>query len=537
MRKKLIAGLGFVLFLFSIGSVVVIKNLDTIVVNQKITNEQDVIIGKYNEMLFQMKGAQAELYRHQAGYTRNIDDLVNYIEAFDENLGSITRHYQGHLSDVACKQCHAKIEEQITSLSGFFTEIGSLVREYKEEVSILITSKDRSQTKALENAATVKGNIIINRLEQVRHAADQMRGKIQDKRNLLIARSRATIFTTILLTISLSTIVFVLIIKGITGPVTSLIRGIQTIASGDFSQRVEATTRDEIGFMADSFNRMAERLSAMNEEKDMLLRALRDFNEELETKVREATEKLRLTQASMVRAETLAAVGTLAAGVSHELSTPLNSIIGFTQLILADMEEDSPVKGDLKVIEQEAVRCRKIIQGLLTFARTPGHEEMLTDINTLIGETLTLIEYQPSMKRISIRRDLEPQLSPVQADPLQLKQVFLNIILNAVQAMPEGGELTITTRNTRGGVEAAVSDTGTGIPEEGLQKIFQPFYTTKRDGTGLGLSISYGIIKEHGGEIFVESAAGKGTLFRICLPVHHTAENAGNRPSALSRGE
>jgi two-component system NtrC family sensor kinase len=410
------------------------------------------------------------------------------------------------------------VDERLSSLSGIFSEIHSLIELYKRDVSILVTTSDASQIKMLEHTATSQGNTIIDLLEKVKHAADKMREQIKSKRNTLIGRSRTVISTTLLLAFLSTVAVFIAVIRGITAPVNSLITGIRRIASGDFSQRVELRTKDEIGFMADAFNNMTERLHAMNKEKDCLLVALRGFNEELEAKVKEATEGLRLAQEQMIRAETLAAIGTLAAGVSHELSTPLNTILGFTQLMISDLDNGSPLKGDLKMIEQESVRCKKIVQGLLDFARAPRHEEKLTDVNKIIGETLLLIEYQPSLKKIVIKKYMDNGLNPVEADPLQLKQVFLNLILNATQAMPEGGELTIKTKNVRQGIEASVSDTGAGIREEELQKIFQPFYTTKKDGTGLGLSISYGIIKEHNGEIYAESSVGSGTAFRIFLP-------------------
>jgi two-component system NtrC family sensor kinase len=518
MKKKLILGLGLVLLISTLSAFIVTKNLTDIVTNQKLINEQDIVIGKYNEMLFQIKSAQAELYRHQAGYSRNIDDLVNYIEKFDENMVFLSKQYSTHHNDIACMQCHSKIEERLTSLSVIFSEIKDHIKNYKQDVSIIITTNDAGQIRILENIATSKGNTIIELLGKVKHAADKMRDEIKKKRNIFINRSRAVISTTMILAFVLSLAVFIAVIRGITAPVNSLITGIQKITSGDFSQRVEIRTKDEIGFMADAFNNMTEKLNAMNKEKDGLLYTLRGFNEDLEVKVKEATEELRLAQENMVRAETLAAIGTLSAGVSHELSTPLNTILGFTQLVMSDMDDGSSLKGDLKMIEQEAVRCKKIVQGLLDFARSPRHEEKLTDVNKIINETIMLIEYQPSVKKVVIKKEIESELTPVDADPLQLKQVFLNLILNAIQAMPEGGELTIKTRNVSGAIEASVSDTGIGVKEEELQKIFQPFYTTKKDGTGLGLSISYGIVKEHGGEIYAESHAGSGTTFRIFLP-------------------
>jgi len=518
VKKKLITGLALVLLIFTIGSMVVIQNLNTIIANQNLINEQDMIIAKYNEMLFQMKGAQAELYRHQAGYTRNIDDLIGYIEAFDENLEFLPQRYSSHLHDVACMQCHSQIEEKLTSLSGIFSGIKKLENEYKEDVSILITTNDETQLKLLEDAATQKGITMIGLLEKARHAADKMRSEIKGKRNILITRSRSLIFTSIFVTIASSLLVLMVIIRGITGSVNSLIKGIQTIASGDFSKRVRVDTKDEIGFMAEAFNNMTEKLNSMNAEKDRFLNALKGFNEELEKRVKEATDKLRLTQENMVRAETLAAIGTMAAGVSHEMSTPLNTILGFTQLINSQLDGDSPVKKDLTVIEQETLRCKRIVQGMLEFARTSVHEESIIHINSVINETLTLINYQHSMRKIVVTKDMEKDLSFVKADPVNLKQVFLNLLLNAVQAMPDGGELKIITRNTEDGVEIIISDTGAGIPGDALQKIFQPFYTTKKDGTGLGLSITYGIVKDHGGDIYVDSVPGKGTTFRIVFP-------------------
>ncbi|RJQ17709.1 MAG: HAMP domain-containing protein [Nitrospiraceae bacterium] len=518
MKKKLITGLALVLLIFTIGSMVVIQNLNTIVANQNLINEQDMIITMYNEMLFQMKGAQAELYRHQAGYTRNIDDLIRYIEEFDANLEFLPKKYSSHLHDVACMQCHSQIEERLTSLSGILSGIEKLEKDYKEDVSILITTNDAIQIKLVEDAATQKGITMIGLLEKARHAADKMRSEIKSKRNILITRSRTLIFTSIFVTIVSSLIVLMVIIRGVTGSVNSLIKGIQTIASGDFSKRVRVDTKDEIGFMAEAFNNMTAKLSAMNEEKDKLLDALKGFNEELEKRVKEATDKLRLTQESMVRAETLAAIGTMAAGVSHEMSTPLNTVLGFTQLINSQIDGDDPVKKDLKVIEQEILRCKRIVQGLLEFARTSVHEEKILDINSVINETLTLINYQHSMRKIVVKRNLDKDLASVEADPANLKQVLLNLFLNAVQAMPDGGELKIITKNTGTGVEITIADTGTGIPNDALQKIFQPFYTTKKDGTGLGLSITYGIVKDHGGDIYVDSVPGKGTTFRIIFP-------------------
>ena len=181
MKKRLIYGLVLVLFLFTIGAAVVIKNLDNIVMNQRLINEQDVIIARYNEMLFQMKGAQAELYRHQSGYTRNIDNLVSYIESFDETINSLSKQYAGHMHDVACMQCHFKIEERLKSLKEIFSEVEKLSKGYKGHVSILITTGDKGQIRFLEEQTAGTGNVIIGQLEKIRHATDKMRTEIKNK--------------------------------------------------------------------------------------------------------------------------------------------------------------------------------------------------------------------------------------------------------------------------------------------------------------------------------------------------------------------
>lgn len=519
MKRKLFRGLGIVLVILAIGAAVVVHNLQTILLNQQLINEQDVIIAKYNDMLFHLKGAQAELYRHQAGYSRNIDDLVNNIEDFETNMVDLAGQYSGHRNDVACMQCHPRIEERLASISGIFGELQALTKAYKGDVSILLTTDDASQIRPLEDAATKTGTAVTVLLEKARHGSDKMRAGIKKNRNLLINRSRDTIIATILLTGALAFIVILVVVRSVTVPVTDLIRGIETIGQGDYTRRVEVGSNDEIGFLANSYNDMAARLTAMNTEKDRLLEELKVLNESLESRVHDATEKLKTAQDNMVRAETLAAVGTLAAGVSHEISTPLNSIIGFTQIGLSELEDTHPLKADLRIIEQEALRCKRIVQGLLDFSRASAPATHEVQVNTVLAETLALIEYQPAMRKIEVKRFLADDLPIIEADPMQLRQVFLNLILNAVQAMPGGGNLRVETRSFGGCVEAIIGDTGTGIAEADVQKIFQPFFTTKSGGTGLGLSISYGIVKEHHGEILVESTVGAGASFRVVLPL------------------
>jgi two-component system NtrC family sensor kinase len=275
VRRTLITGLGLALVVFIAGALVVIKNLDDIVENQELVNEHGFIIEKYNEMLFQMQGAQKEIYRHQAGYTRNVDDLVNHIETFEERMSLISARYEAHINDAACMKCHHRIDEKLTSINGMFLELRRLLRGYKEDVSILITTSDAEQMRTLEHSAARTGEDITALLEKVRHAEDKMLIEIKKNRNIIIRKSRVTIIVAILLSIIMVSVIFFIVFRGVTGPVASLIKGIRAVAGGDFSGRVRVESKNEIGSIADAFNEMAERLQTMNLEKDDLLRALR----------------------------------------------------------------------------------------------------------------------------------------------------------------------------------------------------------------------------------------------------------------------
>ncbi|HEA47505.1 MAG TPA: hypothetical protein ENH97_03770, partial [bacterium] len=242
----------------------------------------------------------------------------------------------------------------------------------------------------------------------------------------------------------------------------------------------------------------------------------------LEEGLRRAYRELRATQEQLVQSGKMATAGRLAGGVAHELNNPLGGILGFTQAALLDTKEDDQIYKDLKAIEEAALHCKEIVSGLLNFSRQTKGEFKEVDVNKAIEATLALVNHQTKLQNIEIVKDLSSRLSKVTGNFNQLQQVFLNMVTNARDAMPEGGKLFITTRNIARGkkVEATFLDTGSGIPEEHMDKLFEPFFTTKDPGkgVGLGLSVSYGIIKDHGGEIEVKNRKGAGVEFRIILP-------------------
>jgi signal transduction histidine kinase/CheY-like chemotaxis protein len=245
------------------------------------------------------------------------------------------------------------------------------------------------------------------------------------------------------------------------------------------------------------------------------------WSEELERKVEERTQELRAAQEQLLQSEKLASIGQLAAGVAHEINNPMGVILGFAQGILKTLPKDNSLRKPLSTIERESLRCKRIVQNLLDFARHSESTPHLTNINELINTSCELVEHQISLQNVKLVKNYDPALPPIMTDPNQLQQVFINIMLNAYQAMPDGGTLHITTRTVGSELQVTFADMGTGIPPEKIQNIFDPFFTTKEvgEGTGLGLSVSYGIVKAHGGNIGVESQVGKGTAFVIKLPL------------------
>jgi len=251
-------------------------------------------------------------------------------------------------------------------------------------------------------------------------------------------------------------------------------------------------------------------------------------NAQLYEELRQGMRRLEETQAQLVQSARLAAVGELAAGVAHEINNPLTSIIGFTHLLLEDVSADDQMHHDLETIDREAARARQIVRGLLDFARTGAPVLAPVDLNVLVEEAVVLVYTRSVRTIVSLVKDLSP-LPMLMLDTNQIKQVLVNLLNNAIQAMPDGGRLAVTTRLVEREIDSSprpmaavyVSDSGVGISPENLERIFDPFFTTKEvgQGTGLGLSVSYGIVEKHNGKIEVESVPGMGSTFVVLLPL------------------
>ena len=339
-------------------------------------------------------------------------------------------------------------------------------------------------------------------------------------------KERAQIYKRMLISGIVSVIVLTLLLsllltRFVNRPVNRLLTATKQAAHGNLDQRVGIGSHDELGELSGSFNNM---ISELKRSRD----AIEEWTETLEHRVQERTQELQKVQDQLLRAGKMAAIGELAAGVAHEINNPLTGILTFSSLMLKKVDETHPWKKDLQNIVEQTTRCRNIVKGLLDFARQRKPDKKEWDISALIERTLTLVEKQARFQNIKIMKQFETALPPLFIDADQVQQVFMNIILNAADAMAvKGGTLTIQTDLRDGMAEVSFTDTGCGIPKEHLPKLFDPFFTTKETGkgTGLGLAISYGIIQGHNGDIEVESDLGKGATFRIKLPIESENQN------------
>lgn len=312
--------------------------------------------------------------------------------------------------------------------------------------------------------------------------------------------------------ILLSTAIVWLLVRKITEPLRQLRNSAEAVGRGDFSRRVEVKSRDECGELSGVFNEMTENLKTSREELERTV------------------ETLKATQNQLIQSEKLSGIGEFVAGVAHELNNPLTSVMGFAEL-LQQTELVEQQRRFLDVMFKSAKRCQKIVQSLLSFARRHAPERKVLCVNEIVESAAEILHYQMRTSNIELLLQMDPHLPATMLDQHQMQQVCLNIINNARQAM-EGrqtsGWLRITTEARDGQVRIIFQDNGPGIPAENLNKIFNPFFTTKEvgKGTGLGLSLCYGIVTEHGGSITPFSKPGEGATFIVELPITREAAPA-----------
>jgi len=386
-------------------------------------------------------------------------------------------------------------------------------------------------------------------------------GTLDEAQNYLSKkRERAMVltFSSILVILITLTILFG---KLVGDPIRRLVEAMTRAEKGDLETEVSVQSEDELGKLGRNFNRMLKTIREAHGQNIQLLKQVNQFNEELTKEIEAATselagrnEELRLlnealfeSQRQLSQSEKLAAVGEVTAAMAHQIGTPLNSISGYIQLMLQDGNLKSKDQDRLKIIESQLDRLADSVKNLLSSTRQPKPQLRTLHVNELLQELIHLSEPWFLARRVSVSSQLSPNLPPILGDSTHLQTLFLNLITNALDAMPGGGVLTIRTQQippplpSKDGrwLEISIADTGIGITNESKKRIFDPFFTTKKvgEGTGLGLAICEKIVKEHSGKIEVESEVGKGSTFFISIPVFERSEtNEENISQPIGRG-
>jgi two-component system, NtrC family, sensor kinase len=416
----------------------------------------------------------------------------------------------------------------------------------------LILSKDQiDRLKKDKLLSSVQGTGEEERLDVIvpLHSGKKVIGGIRvasslDEVQAYLNKKKARVFILTFSSILVILITLTLSFRHLVGnPLQKIVETMSLAEKGDLEAEARVRSRDELGELAKNLNRMLKTIREAHDENVQLLARVSQFNEELTRKVESATselakrnEELRLlnealfeSQRQLSQSEKLAALGQVTAAMAHQIGTPLNSISGYIQLILQDGNLHSTDQNRLKIIESQVDRLADSVKNLLTFTRQPKPHLRPLDVNGVLEELIHLSQPWLHTRKVRLHTSLSQDLPSILGDPTQLQTALLNLISNALDAMPQGGMLTIGTRripepsDAKDGkwVQISIVDTGIGITEETKKRIFDPFFTTKKagEGTGLGLSICEKIVREHFGKLDVESQVGKGSMFTIRLPI------------------
>ncbi len=475
MKKKIILSLGVYTALFLLGGVYIIYKIQSGTANldRLITLHRVEILREH--YLIQIKRVQADLTLKDTRHSRSFDTVVRNIV----NMGRIID---------TCFDCHHS-EEVTERLKALKQE----TEEYKEGLSRVLTIRaNTARLQVEEDAAFGIGEELIGKVrEMIAITSTKLSEKTQEAM-FDVSRTKYILFGLVALGPLMSAFLGYVFLSGLTRPVNVLLDSTRKLKGGDLDHRVERL-KDEFGELAASFNDMAASL------KEQMLK--------------------------MQRTEQMVIVGELAAGLAHEIKNPLAGIKVAMQILSEEAGLSEEDRGVIRKVAQEVVRLESLMKNFLNFAKPARPQLAELNVNSLFNTVLAF--YMKSRlaspdrpNALRIEKDLQP-LPETMADPMQLQQIFLNLVLNAVDAMPQGGTLFVRTffEEAAGIIHIEISDTGKGISKEHSDKIFLPFFTTKPKGTGLGLSISKQLIEQHGGSITVDAVPTGGTVFRIQLPV------------------
>lgn len=477
MKNKIILGLAIFSLIFLCGGLYIVLSIEkgTSALDNLIRLHQVEILREH--LLIELKRVQVDLYFKNTRYARGAATMVSHVRTMDNTMNR-------------CFSCHHS-----TTITIVLNELKDNVEQYKNAVSRILTIRANVQRlDEEEQSAFALGDIIMAKINNIIDIANK--NLEQKTRTTLktINVSKRILFLLIVLGPIFATIIASLFIRSLTRPVNVLLEATRRIKNVDLQYRIQEKLHDEFDELANAFNEMASSLEQ------------------------------QCTQ--MHRAEQLTVYGEMAAGLAHEIKTPLAGIKGAMTLFTKDENLSEEHRDVLGKVISEIKRIESLMKELLSYARPPKPKFISIDFNEILEKTTGLLSKYPSFsgeesKQIRIVKDFDKNLPLVETDPMQQQQVFLNLFLNAADAMTAGGVLTVKTRLNASDnlIEIYVSDTGTGIDEAIAKKLFIPFFTTKIKGTGLGLATSRRLVEQNGGSISFQSEQGKGTVFKILFPV------------------
>lgn len=481
MKRKIILSLSVFSLFFIMSGIYIITTIEDVTSKQDhlITLHQVEILREH--LLMQIKKVQANLNLKNTRYARSIDTVISDVKEMEAVVHT-------------CSDCH-HTEEMFDKIN----DLEDKIHDYRDSLSRVLTiSANVSRLDQEEDNTFRKGEGLI---EEVNNMINISNLKLEDKTKSAlreVSKTKIILYILIILGPVSIGVLAVIFIKGFTKPINALLYATRKLNEGDLDYKIEKL-EDEFGVVALSFNEMSGSL-------------------------KEQMHKMQ-------RAEQMVVAGELSTGLAHEIKNPLAGIKVSMEVLAESTAIQGRDRGIVLSVAEEIKRIELLLKNLLNFAKPPKPELVIVDINNVLEKTINFALSYPSMKKegfntIKIVKDFDYHLPRIKADLMQLQQVFINLLLNASEAMPDGGTLTLKTSLDieTNSVRVEISDTGKGIDRGMRSRIFQPFFTTKSKGTGLGLSISKRLIEQHGGDICLESSPGKGTSFNIYFPA-----NEGNK--------
>ena len=430
------------------------------------------------DLIIHIQTVQSQISRSKVRTGGEVDALIARVQEMDKVMDS-------------CVGCHHTPE-----LTQGLLAMRDMAGDYKTAISRLVTTISNPQHIAqIDQRTRYLGQELITMTQGMAFTANiRLQQKTQETM-ATIREVKIILIVTLLIGFLLAVVITVLLVRSLNQRINRLLEATRRIARGDLQHRIEGSDRDE-----DEFGELASAFNAM-------------------------TQNLHRSQRQLLQSAKFAAIGELATNIAYEVNNPLTGVLGYTGLLLKADDVPAERKEHLRTVERETLRAREILKNLLDFSRRKPPHMVRTDIADIIEDTLALVRGQAKAARVEIKTECSAGLPLVAADADEMKQVFVNLINNAFFAMTSGGALTIRCKSEtdeRGWtmVVVSLSDTGHGIPEDHMDRIFDPFFTNRSDGegTGLGLSISFMVVQNHGGRIDVESTVGQGSTFRVYLP-------------------